>query len=93
MATLIAFHEVEDGEVWANAWKQGSGSRHELFAKYGVSARTFRDPENINNTGLIFEISDMEQFQKAMASEETKKAMGEDGLKIETLRMLVEFTP
>ena len=93
MTTVIAFHEVEDGERWATAWRKGSGSRHEMMAGLGVTARTFRDPENRNMTGLILEVSDMEKFQAAVASDEMKQAMAEDGLKVETLRMLAEFTP
>ena len=93
MTTMIAFHDVEDGERWANAWKKGTpGNRHELFA--GIcTARTFRDPENPNSTGLIFEISDMEKFQAFIESDEVRKAMEEDGLKLDTVRSLVEFTP
>ena len=53
----------------------------------------FRDPENPNSTGVIFEVRDMEKFQALMNSDEGKKAMAEDGLKLDTLRMLVEFTP
>ncbi len=94
MTTMIAFHEVEDGERWAKAWQKGPGSRHEMLAEAGVTAaRTFRDPENPNLTGLLWEVSDMEKLQAFMESDEAKKAMAEDGLKVETLRMLVEFTP
>ena len=93
MTTMIAFHDVEDGEHWAKAWRKGPGSRHEMMAKFGITARTFRDPDNPNSTGLIFEVSDMEKFQAALASDELKQSMAEDGLKVETLRMLVEFTP
>jgi hypothetical protein len=93
MATLIAFHEVEDGQHWAKAWHKGAGSRHEMFAKIGVTARTFRDIENPDMTGLILEVPDMGQFQSLMASDDAKKAMEEDGLKVETLRILSEFTP
>ena len=60
MTTLIAFHEVADGAVWARAWQQGPGSRHEMFAKIGVKTRTFRDPENPNRTGVLMEVPDME---------------------------------
>ena len=94
MATMIIFHEVEDGERWAKGWRKGPGSRHEMLAEAGVTAaRTFRDPENPNLTGLILEVSDMEKLQAALASDEMKQAMAEDGLKVETLRNLVEFTP
>ena len=93
MTTLIAFHEVEDGQRWASAWKQGPGSRHAMFAKIGVTARNFRDPHNPNATGLILEVPDMAKFQSFMASDEAKQAMKEDRLKIETMRVLSEFTP
>ena len=42
---------------------------------------------------MILEVPDMERFQTFMASDEAKRAMDEDGLKLETLRILVEFTP
>ena len=93
MSTVIIFHEVQDGDQWAKAWRKGPGSRHELFAKYDVKARTFRDPQNKNHTGVIIEAADMSKFHAAIESEEGKKAMAEDGLKLETMRMLSEFTP
>ena len=93
MTTMIIFHEVEDTERWAKAWRRGSGSRHEMMAGLGITARTFRDPEKPNSTGVLFEVSDMKKFQAALASNEMKQAMAEDGLKVETMRMLVEFTP
>jgi hypothetical protein len=93
MATALVFHEVQDGKVWANAWRKGPGSRHEMFGKIGVSARTFRDPNNPNSTGLMLEIPDMSAFQAVLASDDGKKAMQEDGLRVETMRLLVEFNP
>jgi hypothetical protein len=93
MATAIIFHEVNNGAHWAKAWQKGQGSRHEMFGKIGVKARTFRDPKNPNSTGVMVEIPDMAKFQDLLASDEGKKAMQEDGLKVETMRMLVEFTP
>ncbi len=93
MTTLIAMHEVEDGEHWARAWQKKAGSRHEMFAKIGVSVRTFRDPQNANLTGLIFEVPDMAKFQSFMQSDEAKNAMGEDRLKVATIRILHEFAP
>lgn len=93
MTTLIVFHEVEDVEHWAKAWQEGPGSRHEMFARIGVSARTFKNPEHPNSVGLILEVSDMERFQAFMASDEARQAMEEDRLKVDTLRMLGEFTP
>lgn len=93
MTTAMIFHEVQDGAVWAKAWKKGPGSRHEMFGKIGIQCRTFRDPENANATGVMADIPDMAKFHELLQSDEGKKAMAEDGLKVETMRMLVEFIP
>jgi hypothetical protein len=93
MTTAIIFHEVQDGAVWAKAWKKGPGSRHEMFGKLGIKCRNFRDPKNPNATGVMAEMPDMAKFQELLQSDEGRKAMREDGLKVETMRMLVEFTP
>ena len=93
MTTLIAIHEVEDGAHWARAWQKKAGSRHEMFASINVTARTFHDPQNPNLTGLIFEVPDMAKFQAFMQSDEAKQAMSEDRLKVDTIRILHEFTP
>ena len=93
MTTAIIFHEVQDGAVWAKAWEKGPGSRHEMFGKFGIKCRNFRDPNDPNTTGVLVEIPDMEKFQELLQSDEGQTAMREDGLKVETMRMLVEFTP
>jgi len=93
MTTAMIFHEVQDGTIWSKAWKKGPGSRHEMFGKLGIECRTSRDSKNPNSTGLIAEIPDVAKFRKLLQSDEGKKAMREDGLKVETMRMLVEFTP
>lgn len=93
MATMMIFHEVKNGDQWAEAWRKGKGSRHEMFGKFGIKARTFRDPKNYDSTGVMLEAPDMAACQKFLESDEAKKAMAEDGLKIDTIRMLVEFVP
>jgi hypothetical protein len=93
MTTMMIFHEVKNGENWAEAWRKGKGSRHEMFGKHGIKARTFRDPKNSDSTGVLLEVPDMAACQKLLESDEAKKAMAEDGLKVETMRMLVEFVP
>ena len=93
MTTVIVYHEVQDGTVWGNAWKKGPGSRHEMFGKIGITCRNFRDPENPNWTGVLAEVPDMAKFEELLQSEEGRLAMREDGLMVETMRMLVEFTP
>lgn len=93
MPTAIIFHEVQNGATWAKAWKQGPGSRHELFGRIGVKCRNFRDPNDHDSTGVMAEIPDMAKFQELLETEEGQRAMREDGLKVETMRVLVEFTP
>lgn len=92
MKTILVFHEVEDGDHWANAWHHGAGGRHEMFGKLGVKARTFRDPKNRNSTAAMIEVPDMKAFEEFLASDEGQKAMAEDGLKVETMRVLEELT-
>lgn len=81
MSTMIIFHETEDGEHWAKAWQKGKGSQHQMFDKIGVKCRTFRDPNHHNSTGAVLEVAALKNF---MASEEIKKAMAEDGLKLKS---------
>jgi hypothetical protein len=93
MTMAIVVHEVENGAVWARAWHTGPGSRHEMFGKLGIKARNFRDPNNPNFTGVLFEVPDMEKFKAFLDTAEGRKAMKEDGLKADSLKMLTEFTP
>jgi len=93
MTTAMIFHEVHDGAVWARAWKRGPGSRHEMFAALGITCRNFRDPNDANATGVLAEIPDMAKFQELLASADGQRAMREDGLKVDTMRMLIEFIP
>ena len=93
MATLIAFHEVEDGNHWVRAWHGEAGSRQEMFGQIGATARIFRDPEHPNVTGVLLEVPDMDRFQAFMVTDEVAQAMKEDRLKVETVRVLSEVTP
>jgi len=93
MTTVLIFHEVQDGAGWANAWKEGPVSRHEMFGKLGITCRTFRDPGNPKATGILAEVPDMAKLEEFLHSDEGQKAMREDGLMAETMRTLVEFTP
>ena len=62
-------------------------------ASLGIKCRNFRDPDNPNATGVLAEIPDMAKFQELLKSAEGQQAMREDGLKVATMRMLVEFVP
>jgi hypothetical protein len=85
MPTLMIFHEVDDVDHWVKSTK-----REEFFGPLGMSARTFVDPENTNRVGLLAEVPDMETFQRAMQTEGAAEAMKHDGVRPETIVVLVE---
>jgi hypothetical protein len=85
MSTVLIFHEVDDVDHWVKSPK-----REEIFGPLGVTARTFIDPENTNRVGLIAEIPDMDAFQKMLQSEAGAEAMKHDGVRPETILVLVE---
>ena len=93
MTTVSISHEVKDPVKWANAWKKGPNSRHELFANEGMKTRTFKDPMKPNMCGVVVEVPDMKKFDELMSSDLAKKSMAEDGIKQETVRILTEFEP
>ncbi|MFF2028811.1 hypothetical protein [Arthrobacter sp. NPDC058192] len=88
MATLLIFHEVDDVDHWLS-----SPRRRELFGPLGMTVRTFVDPEKSNRVGLIVEVPDMDTFQRMMESEAAADAMKFDGVRRDTLLMLVEPEP
>lgn len=85
MATVIAFHEVDDVDHWL-----GSPRREEVFGPLGIAIRTFVDPTKTNRVGLILEVPDMDALQQFMESGPAADAMKFDGVRPETLVMLVE---
>ena len=85
MPTVIAYHDVDDRDQWL-----ASGKREEFFGPLGVTVRTFIDPENPSRVGLVAEVPDMDAFQAAMQSQEAADAMKHDGVRADTLVVLVE---
>jgi hypothetical protein len=85
MPTLMLFHEVDDFGHWL-----ASPRREEFFGPMGMTARTFIDPEKTSRVGLILEVPDMDTFQRALQSEEAAEAMRFDGVRPDTLVVLVE---
>jgi hypothetical protein len=85
MATVLAFHEVDDVGKWLS-----SSRRDEFFGPRGISVRTFKDQKGANSVGLIMEVPDMAALQEALESEEAAAAMQHDGVRPETLVLLEE---
>jgi hypothetical protein len=56
----------------------------------GMTVRTFVDPERTNKVGLIVDLADVEAFRTALESEQAAEAMKFDGVRPDTIVMLVE---
>jgi hypothetical protein len=85
MPTVIAYHEIDDKEHWL-----ASPKRDEFFGPLGVTIRTFVDPENPNRAAVLAEVPDMDAFQAAMQSQGAADAMANDGVRADTMIVLVE---
>ena len=85
MATVLIFHEVDDVDAWLRSPK-----REEFFGPRKMTARTFIDPTETNRVGLVVDVPDLETLQEALATEAAADAMKTDGVRPETIVMLVE---
>ena len=85
MPTVIAYHEVDDQQHWL-----ASANREEFLGPLGVTGiREFVDPDNPSRVAVLMEVQDMDGFAAAMQTDDAAKVMGEDGVRGETLVMLV----
>jgi hypothetical protein len=88
MPTVIAYHEVEDTDHWLH-----SSKRDEFFGPLGVRGiRTFVDPQNPSRVGVLMEIPDMDAVMAELQTPAAVETMAADGVKAETLVILVEHT-
>jgi hypothetical protein len=85
MITVMAFHEVDDVEHWL-----ASPKREEFFGPLGMTVRTFVDPDKTNRVGLLVTVPDMDTLQNALASQAAADAMKFDGVRPETMVLLIE---
>ena len=90
MTHVMITHEVDDAEKWLAAWS-GPDSRHKLFKDNGAKmVHTFQDASNPNLTGLVVAIADMDKFMAMLESDEGKAAAAADGVRMDTMVLLVE---
>jgi hypothetical protein len=86
MPTVIGHHDVKDTDHWL-----ASGRREEFFGPLGVTnIRTFVDPTNPARVAVLMDVPDMDAVQAALQTAEGAEAMEHDGVKPETLVILVE---
>jgi hypothetical protein len=86
MPTVIGHHDVKDTDHWL-----ASPKREEVFGPLGVTnIRTFVNPQNRTQVGIMMDVADMDALTAAMSSPEAAAAMEYDGVLPETLVLLVE---
>ena len=86
MPTVLAYHDVNDLDHWL-----ASPKREEFFGPLGITnLRTFIDPQGSNRVGLVLDVPDMDALMSAMETEAAAEAMAYDGVRPETLVVLVE---
>ena len=85
MPKLIATHEVDDVAHWL-----ASPKRQEVFAGVAENIRTFVNPDDPNSVGVTMDVADMAAFEAVMKSEAGAAAMKHDGVRPETVVVLIE---
>lgn len=86
MPTVFAHHDVKDTDHWL-----ASPKREEFFGPLGITnIRTFVNPENPTQVGILMDVADMDVVTRAMETEGAAEAMAFDGVMPETLVILVE---
>jgi hypothetical protein len=85
MPKLIAVHEVDDVAHWL-----ASPKRAEVFAGVATNICTYVDPQNPNRVGISADVADMGAFQAVIESDAGAAAMQHDGVRPETLVILLE---
>ena len=87
MPTVIGHHDISKGaEHWLSSPK-----REEVFGPLGVTnIRTFVDPRDPTHVAIMMDVADLDRLMAAMGTPEAAAAMEHDGVKPETLRILVE---
>jgi hypothetical protein len=89
MPTVIAHHDVTDTEHWL-----ASRKREEVFGPLGVTnIRTFVNPDDPKRVAVLMDIPDMDAVMQFMQTQEAADAMAHDGVRPETLVLLVEQRP
>jgi hypothetical protein len=85
MSTVLIFHEVDDVDHWLRSPK-----REQFFGPLGMTVRTFVDPDKTNRVGLIVTVPDLDTLRTALATQPAADAMKFDGVRPETIVMLIE---
>ena len=84
MTSVMVFHEVDDIDHWLS-----SAKRSEVFGPLNITVKTYTDPTGSNRVSLLLEVPDMGAFEGLMESEGGAEAMKFDGVRSDTVQILV----
>lgn len=77
---MFMTHNVEDGDHWLDAW-HSSNDRQKMFAAAGVpDVKTFQNPDNPTQVGILVDVTDMGAMMTLLNSEEGAAAKKADGV-------------
>ena len=93
MTTVVVTHGSRTASIGRKPGTKGPATGMNCWPSLGARIGILVIHKNPNLVGLIFEVPDVQALAIFMKSAEVAKAMAEDGVKPETLRMVVEFTP
>jgi hypothetical protein len=85
MTKIMTTHEVDDVDHWLTSTK-----RAEVFAAVAENIQTYVRPDTPNSVGLTMDVADMAAFEAVLQSEAGAAAMKHDGVRPETLVVLIE---
>ncbi len=84
MPNIIVMHEVDNVDHWL-----ASPKRQEVFAGIAENIETYVHPSDANKVGLTMVVDDMDAFDALMQSDVGAAAMKHDGVRPDTIVMLI----
>jgi hypothetical protein len=85
MTLVIGYHEIDDRAHWLASQK-----REEVFGPLGITVRTFLDRRTRTARRCLPTFPTWPPFEAAMQSQAAADAMAYDGVRADTLVLLVE---
>jgi hypothetical protein len=85
MTSVIVFAEVDDVDKWLKATE-----RPRVLTPLGITGKCFTDSVQSNRIALFLEVPDMAAFEQFAASQEAVAAQLAEGVRPETIVLLVE---
>jgi hypothetical protein len=91
MHRIVALLDIDD----AAKFEAGFRTRGELFRRQTIRSYHYKITDD-NRVAVFGEVDDLDKYQEILASDETARAMAEDGVNRETVQLWVldrEFRP